>query len=191
MPKITQQALERRRSDILDAATRCFARRGIHTTTMRDIFLEAGLSAGAVYNYFPTKDDIISGIEQRERTQTEHQLTALSGLADNSAYDTAVSHFFSALADMAGSDAPKVGMMMVAEATVNPQVAASIKANRAAIRGAIVRIVEHSTSLKGHETQALSELVFAAYQGLAMSLALGEEVDTKAVGTLLQRLGKA
>jgi len=62
MPKVSQEHLERRRQQILDAAASCFSRQGFHATSMRDIFAAAGLSAGAVYRYFPTKTDLIRAI---------------------------------------------------------------------------------------------------------------------------------
>lgn len=48
-----------RRQQIIDAAYRCFVRKGLNQTTMRDIYEEAELSAGAVYHYFDSKDAII------------------------------------------------------------------------------------------------------------------------------------
>ncbi|HEX8053433.1 MAG TPA: TetR/AcrR family transcriptional regulator [Thermoleophilaceae bacterium] len=62
MPKVTQEHLDARRRQILDAALTCFAREGFHRTTMQDIFGEAGLSPGAVYSYFKSKDEIIDAI---------------------------------------------------------------------------------------------------------------------------------
>ena len=59
MPKVAKEHGEARRRQIVDAAYRCFARRGFHQTTMRDIYQEAGLSPGAVYHYFASKDEII------------------------------------------------------------------------------------------------------------------------------------
>ncbi|MEU4578735.1 TetR/AcrR family transcriptional regulator [Nonomuraea sp. ATR24] len=57
MPK---EHLEARRRQILDAARRCFLRNGFHATSMQDVLAEAELSAGAVYRYFKSKDDIIA-----------------------------------------------------------------------------------------------------------------------------------
>lgn len=39
-------------------------RQGFHQTSMTDIFTEAGLSAGAVYGYFKSKDEIIAAIAE-------------------------------------------------------------------------------------------------------------------------------
>ncbi len=44
MPKVTQQHMDARREQILDAARRCFLRDGFHSTSMQDLFAEAGLS---------------------------------------------------------------------------------------------------------------------------------------------------
>jgi AcrR family transcriptional regulator len=62
MARVSQEHLDARRMQILDAARRCFIRNGFHTTSMQDVFNEAGLSAGAVYRYFVGKDDIIAAI---------------------------------------------------------------------------------------------------------------------------------
>ncbi len=59
MPRVSEEHLERRRKQILEAAQRCFTRKGFHETSMQDVFAEAGLSAGAVYRYFASKNDII------------------------------------------------------------------------------------------------------------------------------------
>jgi TetR/AcrR family transcriptional regulator, transcriptional repressor of aconitase len=64
MPKVSQEHLERRRQQILDAATDCFARQGFHATSMQEIFRASGLSAGAVYRYFPSKNSLIKAIAE-------------------------------------------------------------------------------------------------------------------------------
>lgn len=69
MPRVSEEHLERRRQQILDAAQTCFARRGLHATTMQDVFAESGLSAGAVYRYFKSKDDIIAALTTEASTE--------------------------------------------------------------------------------------------------------------------------
>ncbi|MET8826799.1 TetR/AcrR family transcriptional regulator [Streptomyces sp. NPDC004610] len=62
MARVSQEHLDARRRQILDAARRCFARNGFHATSMQDMLSEAGLSAGAVYRYFKGKDELIAAI---------------------------------------------------------------------------------------------------------------------------------
>jgi len=62
MPKVTDEHVAARRRQILSAALACFARDGFHRTSMQDIFQEAGLSPGAVYSYFKSKDDLVRAI---------------------------------------------------------------------------------------------------------------------------------
>lgn len=59
MPRVSPEHLERRRRQILDAARVCFVRKGFHQTSMQDVFTESGLSAGAVYRYFKSKDELV------------------------------------------------------------------------------------------------------------------------------------
>jgi AcrR family transcriptional regulator len=56
-----------RRTEILDAAERCFARAGFHRASMQDICGEAGMSPGNLYRYFPSKEALIAGICERNR----------------------------------------------------------------------------------------------------------------------------
>src|SRR5579859_5874064 len=53
---------EERRAQILEAATRVFSRMGLDQARMDDIVAESGLSKGALYWYFKSKDDIIAAI---------------------------------------------------------------------------------------------------------------------------------
>lgn len=59
MPKISDARRAERRDQILNAAWTCFQREGLHATKMDDIIAASGLSAGAVYSYFPSKDALI------------------------------------------------------------------------------------------------------------------------------------
>jgi TetR/AcrR family transcriptional regulator, transcriptional repressor of aconitase len=62
VPRVDDGYLAARRRQIMDAAIACFARDGFHRTTMQDIVAETGLSAGAIYRYFPAKEDIVAAI---------------------------------------------------------------------------------------------------------------------------------
>lgn len=62
------RAPSERQTRILDAAERVFARAGFHAATMQDVAAEAGMSPGNLYRYFASKDAIIAGMAERDRT---------------------------------------------------------------------------------------------------------------------------
>ncbi|MES2170390.1 MAG: TetR/AcrR family transcriptional regulator [Actinomycetota bacterium] len=59
MPKVTQEHRDARRREIITAAIRLFARQGFQATSMADIIAESGLSAGAIYGYYRSKDELV------------------------------------------------------------------------------------------------------------------------------------
>src|SRR6266571_3613384 len=65
MPKTSEAAKEARRTQILDAAVRCFARTGYYATTIEDVVRETDLSRGALYLYFPSKEALYLAISDR------------------------------------------------------------------------------------------------------------------------------
>src|SRR5205823_9371335 len=54
-----------RRNQILDAATKVFAEKGFHPSTIKDIAREAGIANGTIYNYFENKTALMLGILDR------------------------------------------------------------------------------------------------------------------------------
>jgi AcrR family transcriptional regulator len=65
MARVTEAHVEARRNQILDAAWSCFAKRGYHQTTMQDIATDAGISAGAIYRYYASKEAVLAAITER------------------------------------------------------------------------------------------------------------------------------
>src|SRR6202045_3786288 len=58
-----------RRTQILEAALVCFAKRGFHQTSMHDISAEAGISVGLIYRYFENKEAVISAMADRHKKE--------------------------------------------------------------------------------------------------------------------------
>ena len=50
------------RRGVVDAAYRLIVAHGYSATSMRDIAAEAGISAGSIYNHFPTKEAIVEEV---------------------------------------------------------------------------------------------------------------------------------
>lgn len=68
-----------RRARILDAARIAFARAGFHGASMQAICAEAGMSPGALYRYFKSKEAIIEAIADEDRRCAQEILATLSG----------------------------------------------------------------------------------------------------------------
>jgi AcrR family transcriptional regulator len=60
-----QQLRDERQEQILQAALRVFARRGMAAAKIGDIAAEAGLSHGLVYHYFKSKDEMFTTLVRR------------------------------------------------------------------------------------------------------------------------------
>src|SRR5258707_1662163 len=63
-----------RRTQILDAAVICFAKRGFHQASMHDISAEAGISVGLIYRYFESKEAVIAAMADRHKKEIHEVL---------------------------------------------------------------------------------------------------------------------
>jgi AcrR family transcriptional regulator len=66
MPKISEERKTERREQILDGARRCFAENGYEGATVARLEKEIGLSRGAIFNYFPSKEDLFIELAVRD-----------------------------------------------------------------------------------------------------------------------------
>jgi len=82
MPRVSGAYLAKRREQILEAALRCFSRNGFHRATMQDIVREAELSAGAIYRYFASKEDIVAAIASQRHAAELNSLREATGGSD-------------------------------------------------------------------------------------------------------------
>ena len=62
---LQEQLIVAWRNQLLDAATKVFAEKGFHPTTIKDITREAGIADGTIYNYFENKTALMLGILDR------------------------------------------------------------------------------------------------------------------------------
>lgn len=69
VPRRSPEHLAARREQVLHAALRCFARDGFHATSMATVVAESGMSAGAVYRYFPSKAELVAAVAEGVMSQ--------------------------------------------------------------------------------------------------------------------------
>jgi AcrR family transcriptional regulator len=66
MPKISDERRAERREQILEGARRCFADNGYERATVAKLEREIGLSRGAIFNYFSSKDDLFLALARSD-----------------------------------------------------------------------------------------------------------------------------
>ncbi len=62
MPKVVPEYKEEAKNRILEAANKVFAEKGYHEATMDDIAKRLGVSKGAIYLYFSSKEDLFEAM---------------------------------------------------------------------------------------------------------------------------------
>ena len=82
MPKISDERRAERLEQILEGARRCFAENGYEGATVAKLEREIGLSRGAIFNYFPSKEDLFVELAVRDSARMseiwrEHGLEAI------------------------------------------------------------------------------------------------------------------
>jgi AcrR family transcriptional regulator len=74
MPKVTQEHLDARRTEILDGARRAFAKHGYAGATVARLEEEIGLSRGAIFHYFESKLDLFVELAVAENRRYQRVL---------------------------------------------------------------------------------------------------------------------
>lgn len=75
MARVSDAHLEARRRSILDAACTVFSSKGVEAATMAEIARIAGISPGAIYRYFPSKEDLARGCMSESAFAVKDQWT--------------------------------------------------------------------------------------------------------------------
>ena len=180
MPRVSDEYLERRRQQILDAARRCFARQGFYETSMQDVFREAGLSAGAVYRYFKSKDELVQAISA---SVFDRMAAAIEGaLAEEPVpgLDEIAARLAAAAQELSGDDGPaRVAPPAWAAALHNPALATTVRGILGPLRAGWVKAAQRMRDDRrlppSADVDAAGAVLFALLPGfLLQHLILGD-----------------
>jgi AcrR family transcriptional regulator len=182
MPKVTQQYRDARRDHILAAARRCFLRDGFHATSMQDLFAEAGLSSGAVYRYFASKDEVIMAIAEENTREVLAMMHAATGQSAGAALADALEVI---LARDSRDGLGGLALLVWAEALRSPGLAAQFRDLLARLRAdlaTVVREQQRGDELPGGvSAEAVATVMLSVVPGCMLQLALtGPEAVSEA-----------
>lgn len=193
MPKVTEAHSAARRQQIIDAAYRCFARKGFHQASMRDIYEEAKLSPGAVYHYFPSKDAIIQASFEFDEQRSLDLFAAATASDDPiKALRELITFFFRGLEGAAELGAGRVNVQGWGEALVNPPLRETLQrvmGQYLAALTAIVRRAQAGGQLDpALDPQAFGRILLSLYYGCELQKALDPAVEVPAYAAAVQAL---
>jgi AcrR family transcriptional regulator len=189
--------LAERRRRILETAVQVYAQHGFHQTGMRQLCAALGMSAGALYRYFPGKESIIAGLVEMDREMIQHNLRSLP--PDVSFIGT-MQHL---LEVTMGELQTNEGLLAIwseiaSEATRNPAVAALLSNHYQFIENLISSLVQAALKRgelrEGVDPLATARFIMASHDGMMTRRAIDptyplQQVARESLGLLACAVG--
>lgn len=167
------EARAQRRAQITEGARACFLRKGFHAATTAEISAEAGVSVANLYQYFPTKDELVQALiedDLAEDLALLHLVDEAGSLREGLArIDTLLA------AEPDYAEQTRLKLEIIAEAARNSQIAAVVEAADARMVTAMVKLLarrQQAGEVRADVDPAvMAQLTLALYDGLYGRLA--------------------
>ena len=171
VPRVSEDHLIARREQILAAARTCFLTKGLHNTSMQDLIQEAGLSVGAVYRYFKSKNEIINAIASSVAGGIQQHIDEVAArrlpLADS--LDQILAELERQIEP--GGNLP-IALQVWAEATLDPTIGEIVRERynglRSSVRTLVVHAVESGELPAGTAVDAVAAAFYSFIPGYAL-----------------------
>jgi AcrR family transcriptional regulator len=189
VPRVSEDHLAARRAELLSAALRCFARDGFHATSMRDVVRESGLSAGAVYSYFPSKEELVAAAVQPILSRLTAALDEVLGAEEPLPPTAVVGLLLERIVPAAGAgglDHTRIAVTAWGEALRDPAVRTLAQRTYGDVRGRLTGVVSRWREA-GHlpadvDVAALGQVLFSMVTGYVLQHAVLGDVDPHRYG---------
>lgn len=178
-----------RRNQVLDAAECCFGRSGFHGASMAEISKAAGMSAGHIYNYFSSKDDIIAAFVQKNMERVSSLIRQL-GESDDP-LQTTLDDLENAVREKFDPSTWKLLTEIHAEASRNPKIAQLLQDNDRQVRAQFLAVIKRGRAQRGlaNDDALLDgrlEVISAVFQGLHLRVLHNPSLDPVLVSDALR-----
>lgn len=182
VPKVSEQHVAERRQQIVDAAVVVFADKGFHQATLDDVRQEAGLSKGAVYHYFKSKNAIVEALLDQWRQLDASLFAQVRVLPSSTARLQALVDAAVARVSRRGADAGnRLGLLLWAEALLSPSLMTALnRLTDVGMRGcsAIVREGQAAGEIDPRlDTEEVARVFLGAILGLYTYKAWSPDLD--------------
>jgi AcrR family transcriptional regulator len=192
MPRVTDAYRESKRRQILDASIECFAREGFHRTSMAQIIAEAGVSAGTIYLYFDSKEQIVEAIaEERHALESVLAATALANPDTRQALHDLADGYLNWLSDPIEQKRRRVTVQVWAEALRSDRVASIVRdgvAQRQQIADFIRERQQQGHLVAGLDPDAVSRVMLSLVLGFVLQQAWDAAIDVDGYRSVLNEI---
>jgi AcrR family transcriptional regulator len=191
MPKVSKSHVDSRRRQIIDAAIECFSKEGFHMATMDDIVRSSGLSPGAIYLYFSSKDDIIQAIaDERHAREREMIASAQEQGEPSDVLSRLAGTFFQSLAGLTERRNRRLGVQLWAEALRNRRLLKIVRKGVDVPRQMLAQLVSRAEQAGDFpselEPDAVARVMIALFQGFLLQQAWDENVRIEPYVNVIQ-----
>jgi AcrR family transcriptional regulator len=181
MPKLKPDEMERRRGRIVAAARACFMRHGFSDCSMDDICAEAGLSKGAVYNHFTSKEALIHAV-------AEAQGRSLQRLSEGESLEEIAAALLELFHRPTGPEA-RLELEGMTRAFSDEALLARLRRNcallQAALAQALARLEAEGRVRLRADAEAAAEILLTFLQGVIARQILAPDMDVRGEFNLL------
>lgn len=193
-PRTTEERWQQTHTQIMDSAEGLFATKGYNGTSMNDIVKESGVSKGAIYGHFESKEQLFLSLWERQTTMGIEQLRQMFS-QDETAVDK-----LKRVADMTmatSCDCPReLGRMqiefMVAASrmeSIGPGMMKRYETVHTFIKEIFDEGLRNGEFKADTDTESLTSLLFAALDGLGLHYAtLGIKFDSRRLQDTLMKM---
>jgi TetR/AcrR family transcriptional repressor of uid operon len=190
--KVPKEYLEARRTEILKAAYKCFIEKGFHYTTMRDIYQATNLSPGAVYNHFPSKEDIVIATLLHFNDWAVSSITSWISENANEALISFIRFWLSQIEQEDISNGFIIQLDFYSEATRNEVIRKSLLKNQDAIHASFTEFVKQNQEAGVFNDRldplAITRTIMGMLFGIMIHKILEPEVDLEAYGQVFESI---
>jgi AcrR family transcriptional regulator len=178
MPKVVPEYKEEAKSRILDAANRVFAEKGYHEATMDDIAKRLGVSKGAIYIYFPSKEDLFEAMCKTAPQAFKEIL--YSSFGDEADPVQSATEFFDKMLKLSASN-PGLSFEILSEASRNPSLKRILKQNHAEYEQVLTNFLAEGRKRRivgdNLDLRPLANSLIALWNGLETLLVSGLTIE--------------
>jgi AcrR family transcriptional regulator len=178
MPKVVPEYKEEAKSRILEAANKVFSEKGYHEATMDDIAKRLGVSKGAIYLYFASKEDLFEAM-CKTAPQAFKEILYSSFSTDTNPVQSAT-QFFDKMLKLSASN-PGLSFEILSEASRNPTLKRILRQNHAEYEQVLAGFLAEGRKRRivadNLDIHSLANSLIALWNGLETLLVSGLPVD--------------